>query len=248
MGKNTENLLNKVIEKPLNEFVQKITADFEGNITSICVTGSALTEDFVEGKSGINTVLVFEKESIELLDTLSGISKLLLKHKFDMPLIMTPRDMKRSEDVFGVEYLDLQLNHMVLWGTEPFDSLNISKSDVRLQCERELKANLIRLRQGYVVSKMGGGKIRDVLVCGARSLMPYLRAMLWLCDKPREAGLAATVDAAANELKFDGLYLKNIAGWKYNKVKPDTIELREHAAYLYNLTNELAIWVDQCKA
>jgi len=242
-----ENLRNKSIEKPLCEFAQRILVDFYGNISSVCVTGSALTEDFVQGKSGINTVLVFENESIELLDMISRLGKLLSKNKFDMPLIMTTEHISRSRDVFGVEYLDFQLNHKTIWGKDPFESLVISKNDVRLQCERELKANLIRLRQGYVASKISGVKLRDILVSGSRALLPYLRAMLWLCDKPRIASIAPTVEDAAKEFGFDGSALNRIANWKYEKMRTDAIELRESASYLYNLTNNLAVWVDNCK-
>ncbi len=242
-----DNLLNKSLEKPLTDFTQRVVGDFAGNITSVCVTGSALTEDFVPRKSGINTVLVFENESIELLDLVSEMGKLLFKHNFDMPLIMTDEHILRSQDVFGVEYLDFQLNHKTLWGKDPFESLVIDKADVRLQCERELKANLIRLRQGYIASKIGTAKLREVLVCGARGLMPYLRAMLWLCDKPRSAAITPTITDAAQEFGFDGSHLVSIAAWKYDKTRTDAIELRESATYLYNLTNSLAVWVDRCK-
>lgn len=241
-----ENLPHQSLEKPLKDFAQKVLVDFAGNITAICVTGSALTADFVPRKSGINTVLVFENESIELLDIVSGLGRMLFKHNFDIPLIMTGEHISRSQDVFGVEYLDFQLNHTTIWGSDPFESLMIEKGDVRLQCERELKANLIRLRQGYIASKLGTAKLREVLVSGARGLMPYLRAMLWLCGKPRAAEIAATIEDAAKEFAFDGTHLACMASWKYDKTRTDAIELRESASYLYNLTNSLAEWVDRC--
>ena len=61
---------------------------------------------------------------------------------------MTPHYLACSRDVFPVEFLDFQLVHETILGEDPFVSLQVDKAHVRLQCERELKATLVRLRQG----------------------------------------------------------------------------------------------------
>lgn len=246
MELNLEGLANSV-QKPLNEFSERICSDFGGDIVSINVAGSALTADFVPRKSGINTVLVFKEESLDLLDTISAYGRLLFKHNIDMPLIMTPKHIERSCDVFGVEYLDIQLNHKTILGQSPFSSLIMQKSDVRFQCEREFKANMIRLRQGYVASKMGSVKLVDILAGCASGMMPYLRAALWLCDKERQPLIKPTIDAASKVFDFDGAMLEKIVSWKHKKARPDKVELRDSLEYLYKLIDSLAVWADNCE-
>jgi len=119
---NSEKFINP-IEKPLEELTQRVCNDFEGDIDGICVAGSALTSDFIVGKSRINTILIFKEVSLELLDGISAMGKMLKKHNLDMPLTTTLHQIERSCDVFGVEYLDICLNHKTIWGSSPFENL-----------------------------------------------------------------------------------------------------------------------------
>ena len=54
------------------------------------------------------------------------------------------------------------------------------RQNVRLQCERELKAMLVRLRQGYIAAAGDQRMVRDILISTAKGLTPLLRAMLWI--------------------------------------------------------------------
>lgn len=245
MEEDFNGTVHNTIAKPLAAFRDNLVQALPGNIKSISLTGSVLTEDFIPGKSSVNTVLVLNEESIETFDIIAALGKFLIKNKFDMPLIMTAEHIAASQDVFGVEYLDFQLNHNTIYGSDPFESLTFNKSDVRLQCERELKADLIRLRQGYIASKITAAPLRDVLVCGSRALLPYLRAMLWLYDMPREAAAAPTIERGAKHFDFDASMLKTIVDWKYEKKRISPSELAKAAQYLYNLTGHLAALVDK---
>jgi hypothetical protein len=245
MELNLDGIQNKTVKKALKELGEKLLSDFSDNIESITVTGSALTGDYVEGKSDINTVLVFKEHSLNLLDGIGNMGRLLVKNRFHMPLIMTPDYISRSCDVFGVEYLDFQLNHNTIFGAEPFNSLLIEKQDVRLQCEREFKANMIRLRQGYVASQIGSAKLVEILAGCGGALMPYLRAMLWLNDFQRDPLISTTISQAASQFGFDGNMLEKIVSWKYQKADPDKNMLREALDYLYRLIDKLAEKADE---
>ena len=240
---NIDGFVNP-IEKPLEELAQRVCDDFDGNIEGICVAGSALTSDFVAGKSRINTILIFREESLELLDGISAMGKLFKKHNFDMPLITTLHQIERSCDVFGVEYLDISLNHKTILGNSPFESLIIDKSDVRMQCERELKADMIRLRQGYIASKFGGASLSDILISCGSGLVPYLRAMLWLCDKQRQPLTEPTIDVSSDLLGFGGEPLKKIIALKHKKARLNSSEQKEAMRYMYSLVILLSGWVD----
>lgn len=244
------NITNRDIQKPLSVLSEKLVEKFPSQLKSITVTGSVLTEDYVPSKSGINTVLVFDDDGIEIVEALSDLSKILDKYKFDVPLIMTEEHIESSQDVFGVEYLDFQLNHKTIYGKSPFTKLNIQKSDVRLQCERELKSSLIRLRQGFITSKLESALIRDamikdIIICTARGIVPYLRGMLWLCDKSTNPLIAATIEAASEQFDFDGGCLKDINNSKYAKKGLPKDKIKPSAIYLYNLIDSLASIVEK---
>ena len=158
---------------------------------------------------------------------------------------MTETYIQRSRDVFGIEFLDLQLTHRTVLGEDPFEGLSFDRQDVRLQCERELKAALIRLRQGYIASAGGKRVVRDILISTASSLVPLLRAMLWLkdADRPRQAETVFT--KAAEEFSINTGSLIKTRKWRHEKVHLKQGELEDAFESIYTAIEKLAVEVDR---
>ena len=156
MTENKINLkidaLHMQIRDSVKAVAEKLSTALSDNLQSITVVGSSLTEDFRSGQSDINTVLVLGKQNLGSLNAVASLAKPMSRKKISPPLLMTQSYIERSRDVFGVEFLDFQLVHETIMGDDPFTSLAFDKKDVRIQCERELKAMLIRLRQGYIAA------------------------------------------------------------------------------------------------
>ena len=195
--------LRREIRPALATLAEKLLSDLGDNLRSLTVVGSAVTDDFHPQRSDINTVLLVARRSHELLHTIAGYGKTMGKLKLRAPLLMTDEYLQSSRDSFAVELLDFQLNHTTIIGPDPFAGLTFKKEDVRLQGERELKAALIKLRQGYI-SRLGRGKLIGQLLIGCiGDLLPLLRALLWLEDAERPRRAAATVAAAAERFDFE---------------------------------------------
>ncbi|MFC1764750.1 hypothetical protein ACFL6U_22105, partial [Planctomycetota bacterium] len=215
-------------------------------LTGITVVGSCLTDDFRPGQSDINTVLLLNQLSPAVLDQVTqAVRPQARKHRLAVPLLMTVDYIERSRDVFGIELLDFQLTHQTVLGDDPFRDLSFNKADVRLQCERELKADLIRLRQGYITAAGKDALIRDVLIAGVKSLAPLLRAMLWLKDKPRETRLAPTWQSASENFGIHAGPLQRIAAWRHEKTTTNGLTLREAFEQVYKVIDQLATIVDE---
>jgi hypothetical protein len=221
MAEKTSNLgldsLRKEISDPVKFFSEKVKSSFGDNLQSITIFGSSLTDDFRLGQSDINTVLVLGSQSLDSLNTLADMARAMHKKTIAVPLLMTTDYIESSRDVFGIEFLDFQLNHKTIYGNDPFESLTISKSDVRLQCERELKATLIRLRQGYVAAAANKRLVRDILISAAGGLVPLLRAMFWLKDIDRDVLAEQVFTKAASEFSITADLLIEAKRWKYCK-------------------------------
>jgi len=226
-------------------FSQKLVEGLGDNLQSITVVGSSLTEDFKPGQSDINTVLVLGKQTLAALNVIAGLARPMRKKKISAPLLMTASYIERSRDVFGVEFLDFQLNHRTIWGKDPFAALSFEKNDVRLQCERELKAMLIRLRQGYIAAAARKKLVRDILISAAKGLTPLLRAMLWLKDVDRPVRTESTFSTAASEFSINPDYLVATGKWRSEKRYPGEHELQNIFEGLYTTTEQLAVIVDE---
>jgi hypothetical protein len=233
------------IREALVLFTEKLNAGLGDNLQSVTVVGSSLTQDYRLGRSDINTVLVLSKLTVNSLDAIAGMAKTMNKKKISAPLLMTPTYIERSLDVFGVEFLDFQLTHQTILGSDPFASLSLAKKDVRLQCERELKAMLIRLRQGYIAAAANRKLVRDILISTIKGLAPLLRAMLWLkgIERPREA--EPTFKKAGAEFSIGIEPLISVAKWQYEKIRLDEAQMKSTFESVYTIVEKLADIVDE---
>jgi hypothetical protein len=238
------DLLAPGIRDSVKVFAEKLLELLTDNLLSITVVGSSLTDDFIPGKSDINSVVVLEKQTPPSLRAIASMAKEMRRRKISAPLLMTPQYIERSRDVFGIEFLNFQLAHRTIFGSDPFERLDFAKSDLRLQCERELKATLIRLRQGYIAAAANTKLVRDILTSAAGSLMPLLQAMLWLkdIDRPREAASVFAEAAEVFSINVDSLAA--VRKWRYVKTRPDENEITAAFESIYSAVDRLAVIVD----
>jgi hypothetical protein len=239
------DVVPELIRDALALFTEKLNATLGDNLQSITVVGSSLTQDYRPGKSDINTVLVLGKLTAGALDSIAELAKPMSRKKISVPLLMTPTYIERSLDVFGVELLDFQLTHQTILGNDPFASLRPAKKDVRLQCERELKAVLIRLRQGYIAAAANRKLVRDILISTIKGLAPLLRAMLWLKDIDRPAETEPTFKKAGSEFSINIEPLITVAKWQYERIRPDAVQVRSIFESVYSIVDKLAGIVDE---
>jgi hypothetical protein len=249
MAESTTNLkldaLDVRIRDSVKVFAEKLSAGLGDNLQSITVVGSGLTEDFMAGHSDINTVVILGAQTVASLNTIAALARPMSRKKMSPPLLMTSSYIERSRDVFGVEFLDFQLTHQTILGKDPFAPLTFKKNDVRIQCERELKAMLIRLRQGYIAAAANRKLVRDVLISTAKALAPLLRAMLWLKDIDRPARTKPTFDKAAAEFSVSMDSLITAAKWRHEKVRLSETEMENSFRSIYATVEQLADLVDK---
>ena len=241
------DMLRENIREPLRAMLADLKVGLRDNLRSLTVVGSSLTGDYKHGDSDINTVAVLDSLSTEVLNTISSLTKSFHRDRLSVPLLMTPSYIERSRDVFGIELLDFQLIHQTILGDDPFAPLTFEKANVRLQCERELKAMLVRLRQGYIAA---GGKwraVHEVLVATAKGLTPLVRAMLWLHDVERPATMAPALRKASEEFKVNLEAAVAAQQWRFKKPRLTPVDIQNHFAAIFGAVDSLATTIDQLK-
>ena len=179
---NTINLETEISAR-YKPFLDKILEHHQDLIHSIHIVGSALTRDFDPKNSDINSVVVLENMNLKFLEFLAPLGKKYGKKRIAAPLIMTPEYIDTSLDVFPIEFFNIQKLHYTIFGKDVFQDLDIKKSDLRRQCEQELKVKLIGLRQGFIAAA-GDRKIlaRDFAESFS-GYMPLFKAIILLLGK-----------------------------------------------------------------
>ena len=158
---------------------------------------------------------------------------------------MTLSYIERSLDVFGVEFLDFQLTHQTILGDDPFAALAFEKMDVRLQCERELKATLIRLRQGYITTSANRRVVQDILISTVKGLAPIFRAMFWLKGVERPNTAEPTIRKATEVFSLNTDAIARAETWRRQKTRIDEEQMQETFEAIYTTVEQLSVIVDE---
>lgn len=128
-----------VPEKQIDEFVQKVRTAAGTNLVAAVLYGSAAAGNYIAGFSDVNLLFVLRETSFSAIAALSPIIEGWRKQKHRVPLLMTADEMRRSADVFSIEFLDMQRTHRLLWGEDILKTLEIPMRLHRAQLEYELR-------------------------------------------------------------------------------------------------------------
>ena len=167
------------------------------------VIGPALMDDFDAKRMHVQSVAVLARMDMSALERLRHKGVRIGKKGLRAPLIMTPRYIDKSRDAFPVELIEIQQLHTVVVGEDPFVDLAFQRSDVRLQCERELKRCLIQLRQGLLSSAGRDRVLAEVCTAAAEHVLRVLRALVWLAEQPAPRVSLAILEAAEKAIERD---------------------------------------------
>jgi hypothetical protein len=91
-----------------------------------------------------------------------------------VPLLLSSDELRRTIDVFPLEYASIIADHALVRGTDPFTGLTIPVEDVRRACEGLAKSHLIHLREGYLESHGETNRIARVITASAAPLRALL--------------------------------------------------------------------------
>jgi hypothetical protein len=242
----TENL-SPSLQAKISPFFHEILPDSAPQIHSIYLVGGALTEDYREGVSKIDSVIVLQKMDLAFLDILAPLGNKYGKQGFSAPLIMDPVYICNSVDVFPLEFLNFKLVHHAIYGDDLLAGLEIDQKELRLQCERELKGKLIWLHRIYV-SSMGDKKVlaRDI-VSHFGGYLPIFRGILHLLGQVPPLGLRKVLDLLFTLTGTETRVFEEIYDLKNHLSKPSEEETSRLFAEFYRGTEKLAEVVDGIK-
>ena len=108
-----------------------------------------------------NFMVVLEEISTASLD---AVGAALRASKLQIELLtLSEEDLRSSTDVFPIKFLDIKRTHIICHGKDVLSELEISKDNLRLRCEQEIKNLMLRLRLNYVSRKQNSKSIASLL-------------------------------------------------------------------------------------
>ena len=141
-----------VPEKLIDEFIERMRTAAGPNLRAAILYGSAAAGDYVADHSDVNLLCVLGETSFAAIEALAPATEWWAKQKHRPPLLLSAEEIRRSADIFSIEFLDMRRHYRVLWGEDVLKTLEIPMRWHRAQVEYELREKRILLRQHLLVS------------------------------------------------------------------------------------------------
>jgi hypothetical protein len=191
------------------------------------VTGSALTQGWSPSRSDVNVLVVARRLDAETLDRLAPLVSMPARAPHIAPLFLTETQIQRSLDVYPMEFLDLHERHLLLEGENVLSDLRVSRTDLRLQCERELRSRLIELRQTYLLKQRSPTAMAESLSSMAAGWNVLFRALLRLRGEEVPAHNARVIERVADLFGLPAEGLLGAYVMRYGAGRPRPSETRQ---------------------
>jgi len=127
-------------------------------------------------------------------------------------------------------------HHVVLAGHDPFVEFHIDRDRLAWQCEQELMANLLRLRQRFIE---GAGRIEAIqalLILSITAVLPCIRGLLHIMEQPSKGKDIEILEGLPATFHFDSTTFLEILHIKRGLSSPGSLEWANvYSGYLQNL-------------
>ena len=206
---------------------------FGNDLISVILYGSAASGDYIAGKSDINFMVVVSEKGIDSLDQAFDVIAKWKKRGVATPLFLTEEYVRTSLDAFPIEYLNFRNSHVPLYGKDILMDLTVDPHFLRLQCEREIKAKLLLLREAFLETRGKARHLQELVAQSIQAVIAIFNGLLHLTGKELPRHKRDIIRNVCEVFDLDSALFEKLLDIKEKKVKPgDTEMARLFQAYL----------------
>src|SRR5438128_6223570 len=190
-------------EEMVNQFVERVRAAADTNLVSVVLYGSAAEGEFHPEYSDLNLLCLVRDASFAALTKIAEVMEWWRGKKHHPPLVLTPEELKRTADVFSIEFVDMKQRYRVLWGDDVLKNLEIPMHLHRSQLEYELREKLFLLRQHVMLAGTNEKQLWEVMLQSLTSFTTLFRHVLIEFGKAGRQHSLDAVKELVSKLNFD---------------------------------------------
>jgi predicted nucleotidyltransferase len=195
----------------LRTMVESLVRALGVHLQSVVLYGSAARGDFIRKASDLNLIVVVEPLDPATLEAVAPCFRRFTKAGHPVPRLFSPGLIKASADSFPIEFLEIRSSGLVLSGADLFAGVPVRREFLRLQCERELKEKLMRLREGYLLCHDNPRELRRLLAESYPAFAALFRGGLHLMGRQVPSSSAAVMAAYCEAAGLDGAPFDEVA-------------------------------------
>jgi hypothetical protein len=212
----------------LDELLDRLKQASGDNLDSLVLYGSAAAsvDGFHPEFSDLNVLCLVKRLDVTALQKLSPVVAWWDKQKQPAPLLFTIEELRHSADVFAIELYDIKNVHKVLFGADHFSSLDVPMNLHRVAVERELRLNLVRLRQRFMAASTNDSKaVLRLMTDSVSSFVTLFRHALIAFGEQAPQRKRDVVHKLAASIGFDRSAFDSILDLREGKLKKDQIDV-----------------------
>jgi hypothetical protein len=161
-------------------FTRDVQAALRDDLLCLALYGSAAGDDWLEGRSDLNVVVVVPRVTFAVLEALEPVVARWKKKGLAPPAIMDREYLARARDVFPMEIDDIRRQHRLLAGKDVFADITLDPGAIRRECEVEVRGKLLRLRALFLESAGSPEALEFLMRESLKSFLVVLRHWLAL--------------------------------------------------------------------
>lgn len=187
------------IRSYLGQLRKRIGEHLEG----VILYGSLVRGEYVHSRSNINLLLIIRQFSLDIAQHCGSLHRRWGKDGVVAPLIINLAELRRSSELFPLEFFEIKDAHLLLEGRDPFPELHLTSTNLLVQCQQELTGNLFRIRQRFVEGEGKSEAIFALLPLSLTALMPCLRGLFRLLGHSPVGTSAAILERLFSTLQVE---------------------------------------------
>jgi predicted nucleotidyltransferase len=232
-------------EKLINDFVERIRGAAGKNLLAAILYGSAAAGDYIADYSDVNLLCVLRETSFAAIAALAPVMEWWGKQKHRVPLLIGAEEMRRSADLFSIEFLDMRRHYRVLWGEDVLKTLEIPMQLHRAQLEYELCEKTILLRQGLLAVAGTTEAKWDLLLRSLPAFGTLFRHTLIAMGEAGTGSKREAVALLADKLGIDGSVFGELLDIREHREQRKTAKVDEIFSRYLKLVEQVTATVDK---
>ncbi|TKB89708.1 MAG: hypothetical protein E8D41_14040 [Nitrospira sp.] len=187
----------------LQTYVKEVKATFGDQLEGLLLYGSAVRGEFLKGRSNLNILLLVSAIDSAVLKQYSLLHRRWSQEQVVVPLFLTEEELRMSAAVFPLEFLEIQEQHRVLDGRDPFIGFHVKADRLKEAVVQGLTSHMLRLRQRYIEGDGSSEATTILLPLSITSTIPLLRGVRRLLGRPPLSRSDAVISDVGEQLNLD---------------------------------------------
>ena len=213
------------MQQQLTDLLAKLQNAFDTTLVSVILYGSAATGEHDAGFSDLNVLCVLKRVTPLELSQAEPVWTWWRERGYPSPLLLSEEEVSQSTDSFPLEFRDMSQQRKVLYGPDLIADLKVSHTYHRAVLERELRVNLLRLRQKAAAVLSNPEELLRLCAGSVTTFCVLGRHLLLASGAENEHGRRAVLAQLAERLKIDTAPLTKLLDVRESKAA-DGVEIQ----------------------